>query len=838
MAKKNSGTKKQADGDGDANGKGGTTTTTTALILSQMSIAPTDPLLATTASASAKTWAKNSVAAPSPQPQSTLNICRNKHWRYISAYHGGWLQLPPEILENLANLNYNTPRPRPIDPAVFFDVSKIRRLVDQATGLAIRAASGQASNNQLPGTSSHSHQAASLGTLPGFRSGREQMSSERKFRVREQACQKLACAYRLDEIACSVNIMQSASALEKVGKEVLDRSPHDPDATYVHFFHEKIPSRQLAECTDFNALNTVIQWRPKDPEPLRTRGTVKIFKKDFRGAIADFTEALKVYQANPHAAGRPVDQILTRTGRVQEVFLKEEEQPSSLEASVYFQRAGAHLSIACQNAAAAFPQEGTPESDMPSEVLEARKQVRTNAKRALRDYVAFLSRFEFSPNLPLSIAQEFARKVNIATGGKDGKARYAHRSGSPDGAVNNPPHKIYQVSELFTPTPPTDLLPYPNEVAARGIIVVDAVTTTETVTYHPLMTEALHCLLICHCLIQTSAKELLRHAYMVARLARLSDGYPIFQTSRSPARSDWMEILRATNNWIQLSGKWEDLCRPAPVPLFKPGPDGTTSVYIPHDVAQSLQGPLVDAAKSLTLPPEHAATPNSMRALETAKRIHARREEAREQHEQEQLVLETLGDERVRDADSFNRAMTARKLRAERDYRIDNAVRRMDLGMIREAQKLGLAEEEITAATAGTAGIAGNSSTSLTTSTTATADNTPSTPAAVATKKTLPGSAAPQGADTERSRLALARTVAAARDPDGADYPILTDRAMSVARWVLEAPPNAGIVPGEKGGARKRKKKPSEAAKKTTTSSAPADDAAPPPPPPPPPEEN
>ncbi|KAK7695221.1 hypothetical protein QCA50_002411 [Cerrena zonata] len=46
-----------------------------------------------------------------PQPEadddrpSALCISRNKHWRYISSYHGPWLQLPLELLESLLILN-------------------------------------------------------------------------------------------------------------------------------------------------------------------------------------------------------------------------------------------------------------------------------------------------------------------------------------------------------------------------------------------------------------------------------------------------------------------------------------------------------------------------------------------------------------------------------------------------------------------------------------------------------------------------------------------------------------------------------------------------------------
>ena len=60
--------------------------------------------------------------------------------------------------------------------------------------------------------------------------------------MREQAIQKLSKAYHLDEIACSVATMQSASPLEDVASLLLQRNPQDPDGKYVHFFHEKIPS--------------------------------------------------------------------------------------------------------------------------------------------------------------------------------------------------------------------------------------------------------------------------------------------------------------------------------------------------------------------------------------------------------------------------------------------------------------------------------------------------------------------------------------------------------------------------------------------------------------------
>lgn len=54
-----------------------------------------------------------------------------------------WAMAPtPEVLETLENSTYTTPRPHPIDPLVFFDPVKIKKAVDEATNLAVRAASG------------------------------------------------------------------------------------------------------------------------------------------------------------------------------------------------------------------------------------------------------------------------------------------------------------------------------------------------------------------------------------------------------------------------------------------------------------------------------------------------------------------------------------------------------------------------------------------------------------------------------------------------------------------------------------------------------------------------
>ena len=634
----------------------------------------------------------------------------------ISSFHGPWLQLPPEVLESLAYSNYDSPRPRPIDPAVFFDLVKVRRLVEEATDLAVRAANGttssalssslNAGNGILGGGG-----AAALGLGIGGGGPNAKLSRERKHRMREQATQKLSRAYQFDEIAASVATMQGASSLEEVAKLVLQRSANNTDAKYVHFFHEKIPSRMLAECTALEPLDQVIQDRPTEGALLRTRAVTRIFKDDYSGAARDLTEALSVcrYTMAQHKAGRGQLELANALGgserktggahdrKYEAAKVEEADQPSSLETQLLFHRAGVYLALACQNVHASLdglnaaqepsaqepsaqepsvPQPSIPKTFAEREThvsrLEARKLVKTNAKRALRDYLGFLSHFDYTPGLPAEVAEEFFRKVNAAAGAfakpkvtptnrlletpgtsnltnghlsdalvpqtsDDRGQRRASSSGRYEKSYAGlPPPAIYPVSSLFSSTPPDDLPPYP--ATSQALVPRKPLSTRknpddianrfmaqseqhEAVTYHPLFTDALHSLLLCHSLVQTSPKEYLRHAHMVARLARVCDGYPIFLAARSPSRADWIEVVRRANNWIGLQQSWETLCAPAPLP----GHVGAT------------------------------------KKEETE-------EQAKERHRQE-AILEALADERVHDEASFQAAVAARERRAEEQRR-------------------------------------------------------------------------------------------------------------------------------------------------------------------------
>jgi len=402
------------------------------------------------------------------------------------------------------------------------------------------------------------------------------MSAERRQRIREQAVQKLAKAFALDEIACCVATMQASSCVDEVAELVLQRNPHHLDAKYVQFFQEKIPSRQVAEYTSLGPLHEIICLRQRDPEPLRTRGIVRILKKDYRGAVDDFTEALRLYRRYrvPHEPPpKPRAQEVRVDQRSKGVKLKEDDQPNSLELQLHFQRSVAYLLMATDLAAEALPSafpdpdytltshdtvsnNSGADEEAQKGLAEVGRVVRHNAKRALRDLLAILSQIEYSPDFPIEIEEDFLRRVTALRHGIRVPRSSSHRS--EDTADT---YHVYPVSDLFSASPPTDLPQFHSSIdplkhpfaPKKGI---------ETLSCHPVLTEVLHSVLLCHCLLQTPPQELLRHALMVARLTRLADGFPILQASRSRARTDWVDVLRVAGNWIELPCEWDDLCTP------------------------------------------------------------------------------------------------------------------------------------------------------------------------------------------------------------------------------------------------------------------------------------
>lgn len=142
--------------------------------------------------------------------------------------------ISPALQPPFTNLG-GKPPPPPIDPGVFKSVTSIRRLIDEASDLAVRAASGLSAaalgGMRSSGSSGYGFgsspwaTAQSLGINPlgdqGGNGRNTAMSAMRVHRLRVLAVQKLAEAYKADEIAASVMVMQGASALDDIAERVL-----------------------------------------------------------------------------------------------------------------------------------------------------------------------------------------------------------------------------------------------------------------------------------------------------------------------------------------------------------------------------------------------------------------------------------------------------------------------------------------------------------------------------------------------------------------------------------------------------------------------------------------
>lgn len=683
----------------------------------------------------------------------------------------------------------------------------------------MRAQNGTASSalnaeNGLPG--------AALGlNARGGAGGNAKLSPERKYRMRELATSKLSHAYRLDEVAASVATMQSASALDTVAILVLQRSPSNTDAQYVSFFHEKIPSRMMAECTPLEPLTQIIAREGSHAAPYRTRALTRIFKDDFLGAAQDLTEALAICRAEQakHVAGK--NQLVSMKqaredaekrkiwakDRISENRVPDEDQPKGLEMQLLFQRGNQYLTLASTHLKkaldafqtaqqskddAANPLDDMVESDGKASAqngtssattdayrkgLEAREMVRKYAKRALRDYNTFFSHLDYATASNTQFTDVFERgkilgeerstangDTSIVSDEKNAQALVRRQpSASPNSdseldltnGLHEPTIKTYDICTLLSSTPPTDIPPFPPPkpgAASNDHLESDSTITSynhEMLTYHPLLPETLHSFLLTHCILQTAPTTLHRIANNAARLSRLADGYPFFLSARSPARADWAEILRQTNNWIGLAGTWDSLCK-----MDVPSENGSSG--------KSTTGKTInDAGKKAAF-------------------VHRRRRQAGESPEQQrdrihkEAVMEALGDERVVDDESFQKAVKAREQRALREMEPSSARNGADNGQVN-----------------------GNTATSESQSSSPSAQN----------------SAEPFG----RGKGTSGPSGSIAKDEE---YLIGTERAECIARWIMEAPVNPTPIEGV-GSKTKKKRKP--AGKKAPLSQQPSD---------------
>jgi hypothetical protein len=181
----------------------------------------------------------------SPPMPSSVNVANT-----LKSRDRGFLGLsdytPPDSLRSTLSITTLSPlhpfispkpgkvTPPPIDPGVFRNITSIRRLIDEAAELSVRAASGlsaaalgsiRGNGTSGMGGSNAWATANSLGLNPlgdnGSGGRNVAMSAMRVHRLRALAVQKLAQAYKADEIASSVMVMQGGSVFDEVAEKVL-----------------------------------------------------------------------------------------------------------------------------------------------------------------------------------------------------------------------------------------------------------------------------------------------------------------------------------------------------------------------------------------------------------------------------------------------------------------------------------------------------------------------------------------------------------------------------------------------------------------------------------------
>ncbi|KIK45469.1 hypothetical protein CY34DRAFT_529492 [Suillus luteus UH-Slu-Lm8-n1] len=618
--------------------------------------------------------------APSPDLEraSVLCISRNKHWKYISSYHGPWLQLPLELLESLLVLNLDpatlsssetqlpaltyssqaslggtqsrpTPRlrdrdrilyslkdntppespgntftilptpynptsqsvafplpapgkatPPPIDPGVFRNVATIRRLIDEASELSVRASSGLSaaalgSMRTPSGNAWTTAQGLGFDGSNNTGGGRNvAMSAMRVHRLRALAVQKLAAAYKADEIASSVMVMQGGSVFDDIAEKVLKSDPNDPDARYVHFFHEKIPSRQLADSTSTQVLDELIAAHPQRLEYHRTRGIVHCFRDEYSLATKDFTHALRETRTARKARAAHQDLISSRELRGKATKRKKSSN------KIYGQAPPSGASTAAN---------GTNVEGINGEPLLLHPSVLPDAPDPIEPQLLFLRGAAYLQHAVHLIESAVLRlegvsKVNSSLDGAEMRLCYLSNGryggvemGNPDGPLgrsDGPKAQAYRrvladvgfreniqsllkkslrdherflshFDTLEGPAPMQADLAKRVEVAflltelvrpnihtstATGLAHVDSILPPMFTTYHPLLVESHFSILICQ-LMLAELPTLLTTFSRTAVVVDGLEGYPVFLPPRSMAQAEFIEVLeRLASGWM------------------------------------------------------------------------------------------------------------------------------------------------------------------------------------------------------------------------------------------------------------------------------------------------
>ncbi|OAA71457.1 hypothetical protein ISF_02008 [Cordyceps fumosorosea ARSEF 2679] len=485
-------------------------------------------------------------------------------WR--RTYVGHWQKLSLDEFEAICHIIYYTPPPHAIHLGCLFDLLRVRRRTEEAA-VYIRDAVNSPFDQRR-------HSSA------------VQLSKLKK------ACSKLSEAYKIDEYACTIAV-ENKGILDDAAARVLKKEPDNLDAKSGEALNE------LQDVIGGCASGTAAAYK--------TRATFLGLLHVGEKMMMDLTAALEIHKKTiGHAQQGPTP------GKGKQ--LEEIEMPEGLRSKLLVQRGLQYLFMACAEAMISF----STANESPAEKrAESQKLAWSQAKHALRDLKDFLGTLQYSPNWPVEVSLEMHQMIMQVPNARWPKAQIRRTRVCP-----SVEYSVYPVSRLFEARPPDDLPdflpPSPPEYQPSapsdflpsepleystpppppppyGLAVAPGTrresVSTETfsnpassgtdtasrqkepgcefVTYHPYLVEALHGLLICHCLIQTSPKVIQRHAYMVARLTSLIDGFPLFEAELDDAQNKcYSDIWRyltlqpeSSTGLLPLSLRWPELCK-------------------------------------------------------------------------------------------------------------------------------------------------------------------------------------------------------------------------------------------------------------------------------------
>jgi hypothetical protein len=274
--------------------------------------------------------------------------------------------------------------------------------------------------------------------------------------------------------------------------------------------------RMLSESTSLIPLTQLLEESPMSPHYLRTRAITRSLKGDFLPAIKDLTSALSLVKALTEHQSQPDDKAKGKGST------KIPDISPDIETQCIFQRGGCYLTLAIRHAGSLtkIMQKGTVMNGT-SELLDCESDirlVRTYARKAERDFRRFLAKVDYCSDIDREDAVVVSLSSLFGPEGDDDE----------DGFLATDP--VFMKREEGEELPEAAL------------------------TYHPLLPDALYSLLLARTLTlspshttttstesttfpssdEKERTELIRWAYIVARLQSICDGYPLFLPARSP----------------------------------------------------------------------------------------------------------------------------------------------------------------------------------------------------------------------------------------------------------------------------------------------------------------